>query len=109
MAMHLPPDLERVGDDLAAAAARALAARRRRRRLLARIASTAGAALVAAAWLVPGALGPAGRASDLLLARAPTIETPGLPVACDQPRGGRLALPACATGEPIRVGRPRRW
>jgi hypothetical protein len=110
MAPPLPPDLERVGDDLVAAAARALAARGRRRRLLARTASTAIVAVIAAAALVPARLGPAAHnGSDVLLARAASIQPPGLPAACDQPRGGRLSLPACAAGEPIRLGRPRRW
>jgi hypothetical protein len=110
MAARLPPDLERVGDDLVAAAAHALAARRRRHRLLARIASTGVAALIAVAALAPTALDPVARStSELLLARAPTFTPPGLPAACDQPRGGRLSLPACAAGEPIRLGRPRRW
>lgn len=108
MAPRLPPDLERVGDDLVAAAERALARRHARRRLLARIAATSVAAVAALSALVPAALGPAirGGASASLLVQ---VEPPGLPVACDLPRGGRLSLPACAAGEPIRLGRPRRW
>jgi hypothetical protein len=110
MPPRLPPDLDRVGDQLVAAAARDVAARRRRRRLIARTASTAVAALIALAALIPAGLNPAVRSgAGLLLARAPAVEPPGLPAACDQPRGGRLSLPACAAGEPIRLGRPRRW
>jgi hypothetical protein len=110
MAPRLPPDLDRVGDHLVAAAERMLAARRRRHRLIARTASTGVAALLALAALAPAGLGPGLRDDgQLLLARAPSVEPPGLPAACDQPRGGRLTLPACAAGEPIRLGRPRRW
>ena len=110
MAPRLPPDLERVGDDLVAAAARELAARRTRRRRLARAATTSAAAIVAFIALAPAALGPAvRRTSDVLLARAAVFEPPGLPALCDPPRGGHISLPACAAGEPIRFGRPRRW
>jgi hypothetical protein len=34
---------------------------------------------------------------------------PAVPAACDQPTGGRLALPVCAAGDPVPLGRPRRW
>jgi hypothetical protein len=106
---RLPPDLARVGDELVEAAARRVDAQRARRRLAGRIAATGVAALIAVAALAPAALGPAEQATTVLLARAPTVDPPGLPAACDQPRGGRLSLPACASGDAIRVGRPRRW
>jgi hypothetical protein len=110
MAPRLPPDLDRVGDHLVVAAERILAARRRRQRLIARTAGTGVAALLASAALAPAGLSPAIRSGgELLLARTASFEPPGLPAACDQPRGGRLTLPACAAGEPIRLGRPRRW
>jgi hypothetical protein len=102
---QLPPDLERVGDELVAAAARAADARRHRRGLAGRLAATAVTAVLAGAGLVPAALGPAERASEVLLAGS----TPALPAACDQPRGGRVTLPACSAGDPMRIGRPRRW
>jgi hypothetical protein len=108
MAPRLPPDLVRVGDDLVAAAERTLQARRARRRMLARTAATSLAALAALTALVPAALGPATRGANAGLVVV-QLEPPGLPAACDQPRGGRLLLPACAAGEPIRLGRPRRW
>jgi hypothetical protein len=104
---RLPSDLDRVGDDLVAAAERAIVARRRRAGLAARTAATGVAALIAAAALLPGALGPGTRApSDLALVRAPAV---AVPVGCDQPRSRRVVLPACAAGDPIRLGRPRRW
>jgi hypothetical protein len=110
MPKRLPPDLERVGDDLVAAAARSLAARRTRRRRVARTASTCVAATVALTAFAPAALGPAVPSpTDVLLARASVIEPTRLPVACDQPGGRRVLLPICAAGEPIRLGRPRRW
>jgi hypothetical protein len=101
--MPLAPDLERVGDALVAAATRDVAARRRRA-LLARAGATG---VVAALTLAPAGLGPAQREPGLLLARAPI--TPSPPAACDQPRGPRGALPGCATGAPVPLGRPRRW
>jgi hypothetical protein len=107
MAPRLPPDLARVGDDLVAAAERTLDARRARRRLLARTAATSLAAVAALTALVPAALGPAVRRADTTL--FVQVQAPGLPAACDLPRGGRLTLPACSAGEPIRLGRPRRW
>jgi hypothetical protein len=109
---RLPPDLARVGDELVEAAARRVAKRDARRRLAGRIAATGVAALIAVAALAPAALGPAEQATTattVLIARAPTVDPPGLPAACDQPRGGRLSLPACASGDAIRVGRARRW
>jgi hypothetical protein len=106
MAPRLPPDLERVGDDLVAAAERSLAARGARRRLIGRTAATSLVALAALTALVPAALGPANRGDGVIMVE---VQPPGLPAACDLPRGARLALPACAAGEPIRLGRPRRW
>jgi hypothetical protein len=109
MAPPLPPDLDRVGDDLVAAAALAIDRRGRRRRLIARAAGTGAAAMAALAWLVPATLGPAERSHDMLLARSVSLVEPARPAACDLPRGGRPALPACQAGEPIPLGRPGRW
>jgi hypothetical protein len=104
---RLSPDLERVGDQLVAAAERAVAGRRRRWTRLARAGAAGLGALVVAAALLPSALGPAERSgADIAFVRATTV---ALPVACDQPRGGRATLPACAAGDPLRIGRPRRW
>jgi hypothetical protein len=105
MAPRLPPDLERVGDELIAAVARSVQARRRRRRVAARSVLTGLAALAAAAAFAPAGLAPStGGGADPLLARVPAV-----PAACDQPTGGRLALPVCAAGDPVPLGRPRRW
>jgi hypothetical protein len=102
----LPPDLDRLGDQLTVAAARELAARRRRRELVARLAATAVAAVLATAALAPGGLGSADSppaARHVLLALAPT------PTWCDPPRGGSFAIPACRPQQPIIPGRPGRW
>jgi hypothetical protein len=104
---RLPPDLERIGEHLVAGAERAVAARRRRTLLLTRAGATGIAALLAGATLLPGALGPAERpAGGLTLVGVPSA---AVPVACDGPRGRHAAPPACSAGEPIRIGRPRRW
>jgi peptidoglycan/LPS O-acetylase OafA/YrhL len=100
----LPPDLDRLGDQLAAAAERELAARRRRRQLPARLAAIAVAAVIAPAALAPGGLSSADgtpAAHPMLLAATP--------VWCDPPRGGQFAIPACQPQPPITPGRPRRW
>jgi hypothetical protein len=90
--MAMPPDLSRIGDELAAAAARSLRARRRRA-LVARAAVTATAGVLAIAALTPGELGTAqgGRPLTTLLA-----STSSAPAGCDQLRGAQQSLPACA-------------
>src|SRR4051794_31899745 len=101
----LPPDLDKVGDDLVAGVARAVDARRQRRRR-----ALAGLGAVAAAIALPVVVVPAvgpGHREPVLLTGA-TIE-PAVPVGCDQPRGRRVALPACVAREPEPFGRPRRW
>lgn len=108
---QLPPDLERVGDDLVAAAERDLAARRRRRSLIVRMGGTAVAAILAGAVLLPAALGPSTRGRGPLFARtaALNVVVPSQPAVCDLPRGARVTLPVCVAGDPVRIGRPRRW
>jgi hypothetical protein len=100
---HLPADLDRLGDQLAAGAARAIASRRRRLALRSGVA--AGLMLTA---LAPAALGPAedmpSPPAALLLASAPAT-----PTGCDQPRGGRFEIPACRPAPALRIGRPGRW
>jgi hypothetical protein len=102
---RLPPDLEHVGDHLVAAAERTIVVRRRRAALVARTAATVVAAVIATAALLPGGLGPGVR-RDGDLAMAPHV---AIPVGCDQPRGRQATLPVCGTGDPLRIGRPRRW
>jgi hypothetical protein len=94
--MALPPDLSRIGDELAAAAARSLRARRRRA-VVARALVTAVAGVLAFAAMAPGRLGTAqstGAAPAALLASS---SGEGLRAGCDQPRGARFALTGCVT------------
>jgi hypothetical protein len=96
--MHdpLPPDLARLGDQLAAATARA-GARARRKARMARLGVTAAVAAMAVAVLAPGALHPGDSARQLAMASASVIYRPA---ACDQPRGATFAAarPCAAPG-----------
>ena len=95
--VELPPDLARLGDELAVAARRTTARRERRRRVA--LAAVIGAAAFAA--LTPAALDPAQR--ELTFA-----EVSGLPaLRCDQPRGARFTLVAC--NGPMILNRPAAW
>ena len=88
----LPPDLDRLGDALAAAAQRTLDTRRRRSaRMRMAIVGVAGA--LAAAVLIPGPLGSAQQrpAPDLQIASAP-VPTDQTTI-CGQPRGARFTEP----------------
>ena len=94
--MHdpLPPDLARLGDQLAAATVRARARTRRNRRM-ARLGVTGAVAALAVAVLAPGALHSGDGARQLAVASASVIYRPA---ACDQPRGATFAAARpCAT------------
>jgi hypothetical protein len=95
--VELPPDLARLGDELALATRRATARRERRRRVA--VAAVVGAAAFAA--MTPAALGPAHRLPTLAKASS------SLPVRCDQPRGARFTLVACSA--PMILNRPAAW
>jgi hypothetical protein len=99
MSSQLPPDLSKLGDQLARATQRAAAARRWRVELRARLAATAAAAAVALAVLFPGVLGSADRDNQLLQFAATGASY--VPTACDQPRGATFAAarPCAAPGE----------
>ena len=96
--MHdpLPPDLARLGDQLAVATTRA-GARVRRRRLMVRVGVTGAAAALAIGVFAPGALHPSDGARTLAIAAASVSFKP---TACDQPRGGTFAAarPCAAPG-----------
>jgi hypothetical protein len=96
--MHdpLPPDLARLGDQLAVATARA-GARARRNARLARMGVTGATVALALAVLAPGALHPSDGTRTLAIAAAGTAYRP---VACDQPRGATFAAarPCAAPG-----------
>jgi hypothetical protein len=94
--MHdpLPPDLARLGDQLAVATTRA-GTRARRRKRMARLGLTGAAAALAIGVFAPGALHPSDSARTLALAAASVSFKP---TACDQPRGGTFAAARpCAT------------
>ena len=94
--MHeqLPPDLARLGDQIAAATTRARA-RDHRKVLLARLAATGAAAALAFGVFAPGALHPSDSARTLSIAAASASFKP---TACDQPRGATFAAARpCAT------------
>jgi hypothetical protein len=97
--MHepLPPDLARLGDQIAAATSRARARARRRKELLVRLAATGAAAALALAAFAPGALHPSDSARTLAIAAASATFKP---TACDQPRGATFAAarPCAAPG-----------
>ena len=96
--MHdpLPPDLARLGDQLAAATARAGARERRKMRLV-RVGITGAAAALALAVFAPGALHPTDGTRTLAIAAAGSTYRP---MACDQPRGATFAAarPCAAPG-----------
>ena len=96
--MHepLPPDLARLGDQLATATVRARARRRRRTRL-ARVGMTCAVAALAIGVSVPGALQPSDGVDTLALAAASVSYRP---MACDRPRGATFAAvrPCAAPG-----------
>jgi hypothetical protein len=92
--MVLPPDLSRLGDELAAAAARSIAARRHRRSVLGRGMATTIAAILTVAVLSPAALGP-GQRMPLIGGDHSALASLSVDRGCDQPRGQRFGLPAC--------------
>jgi hypothetical protein len=91
MPNELPPDLRRLGDELAGAAARTAAAARLRRDARRRLAATAAIGALAFAALTPAALGPAHRDVRFPVLSAEALGPPG----CDHPRGAHFTLPAC--------------
>jgi hypothetical protein len=108
MSNDLPPDLQRLGDELTGAAARTAAAARLRREGRRRLAITATLGALVFATLTPAALGPAHR--NVRLAGA--LPAAGFaPPGCDHPRGARFMLPACeaAIELPIQRHRPYAW
>jgi hypothetical protein len=97
---HLPPDLSRIGDELAAAAARSLRARHRRA-IVARLAATVVACALIFAALTPARLGPAQGGPTVAAPLLASTAGVGSPAVCDQPVGARVGAPACLT--PVRT------
>jgi hypothetical protein len=92
----LPPDLARLGDELAVAARRATARRERRRRIA--VAAIVGAAVFAT--LTPAALDPAQRGLG-------SVDAAATPMGCDHPRGAQFTMVAC--NKPMILHRPAAW
>jgi hypothetical protein len=99
----LPPDLDRLGDQLARAASRTLAARRRRHEMRRRIAIAGVIGAFAFGALTPAALGPAARelGGATLVAFAP----PG----CEYPHGPGVMLARCEPAARAVPHRPYAW
>jgi hypothetical protein len=83
----LPPELARLGDELAAATARSAEADRRRTTVRKRFAVTTAAALLALAALAPAQLQPGEGPVRLAAAAAIGYKPSG----CDRPRGATFA------------------
>jgi hypothetical protein len=97
----LPPDLDRLGDQLAAAATGTRDKRRRHAELRRRLTVAGIAGAIAFAVLTPASLGPAIR--DFTLAAA--VVPPG----CEHPRGSGFMLPRCESAQAARPHRPYAW
>jgi hypothetical protein len=95
MPRELPPDLSRLGDELAAAADRAVGERRHRRARLLRLAACGLAGVLALGVLPPSRLGPADRAAPPVQLALTVTPASFVPRACDQPRGAHFGLPSC--------------
>jgi hypothetical protein len=89
--MALPPDLERLGEQLAAAAGTRRDARRRRAERRRRVATAGVVGALAFAVLTPTPLNSGVRD----LARTSLADADSAPLGCDHPRGATFRLPAC--------------
>jgi hypothetical protein len=102
--MAMPPDLDRLGERLAAAAGHTLEKRRRRSELRRRLATAGVVGGIAFAVLTPAQLGPAIRTlSGASLASA--AERPW----CEHLRGTGFRLQRCTPAEPAVPHRPYAW
>jgi hypothetical protein len=98
----LPPDLDRLGEQLAAAAARTRDKRSRRAEQRRRLALVGVVGAIAFAALTPGTLSPAVR--DVALANAAVV-----PPGCETPRGSGFMLERCEAAPAARPHRPYAW
>jgi hypothetical protein len=100
----LPPDLDRLGDQLARAAGDTLAARRLRREQRLRVALAAVIGALAFAAFTPADLGQAVRE----LGGAQLVSAT-LPVGCEHAHGPGYMLPRCAAAQAAVPHRPYAW
>jgi hypothetical protein len=102
--MAMPPDLDRLGEQLATAAGRTLDRRRRRSERRRRIATAGIVGALAFAALTPAQLGPAIRTLSGASLAAVT-ERPW----CEPPRGVNLRLERCTPAQAAVPHRPYAW
>jgi hypothetical protein len=100
----LPPDLDRLGDQLARAAGDTLAARRLRIERRARVALAAAIGALTFGALTPANLGHAVRN----LTGVPLVSAT-IPRGCDHARGPGFRLPRCAAARAAVSHRPYAW
>jgi len=99
----MPPDLNRLGDQLAAAAARTRDRRDRRAEQRRRFATAGVVGALAFVALTPAPLGPALR--EFTLANVSVVVPPG----CETPRGSGFMLPRCEAADAAVPHRPYAW
>jgi hypothetical protein len=99
----LPPDLDRLGEQLAAAAGRTRDRRGRRAEQRRRFATAGVVGALAFVALTPAPLGPALR--EFTLANVLTVAPPG----CETPRGAGFMLPRCERADAAVPHRPYAW
>jgi hypothetical protein len=99
--VSLPPDLDRLGEQLASAAARRRDERHRLGELRRRVALAGVIGALAFVMFSLSHLGPAIR--DFTLAS--TVDPPG----CEHPRGAGFMLPRCEPAPPAQPHRPYAW
>jgi hypothetical protein len=101
----LPPDLDRLGEQLARAAGSTVAARQARRERRRRVAITAVIGALAFATLTPAALGPAVR--DIANTRLAAFTE--LPPGCEHLHGDGFLMPRCDAADAAVSHRPYAW
>jgi hypothetical protein len=103
----MPPDLDRLGEQLASAAGKTLARRQRRSEQRRRMTIAGIVGAIAFATMTPASLGPAVRqlAGSPLATAAVSYVPPG----CDHPRGSGFMLPRCEPADPAVPHRPYAW
>ena len=106
MSSPLPPDLDRLGEQLARAAGTTIAVRRARRERRARIAIAAVIGALAFATLMPGPLSPGMRGLDSATRLASVT---GPPPGCEHMHGEGFLLPRCDAAEAAVSHRPYAW
>jgi hypothetical protein len=100
----LPPDLDRLGDQLARAATGTLAARRARTERRVRIALAGVIGALAFAALTPADMGQGVR-----VIAGTQLASATIPGGCEHPRGSGYMLPRCAAAAAAVPHRPYAW